>query len=490
MYKMADQWRIAKTPTGRNVFSSWVDKSTKTVPFINSPGQQNDLLPDNVETVFSPFSISLSNWADTLKTETKFMPIPPPWATDTAHPWQAITRIAPAPFPEEPPPATDSDAVPPEPMDDTTPKELVTSEPPPPNYILVDDKTTLAPNNDRPRDTASEKKARVEQEPTTSLIEAGLPRPAPRQHIYAQLVKRDFGTGTQWLLDETTLPVLPTLQLMDLHHHAPVDASQMDQTTLEVMTEESGQEEVPLLSMLLSEPEPKISEPVEPLPEATTERSNQNEPQQETTTERSDQNEPLPTLVANQAQPALVNPWSEASLPEMASPPIKPTLLEETLTCTPAPRVESIQAVLEETPLEPQPIAEPLLVAMEIQPALEVATTDGEQPIFYPVPVENLFPGVANVLADAVEAIVRPVWSLAAPAPTPLHELQYMSARMGGVVRTSGWNVINGFGAILSGTLTMVTGITGCVTRSVTCVVRPLTTSNQTKPTMRQLATH
>ncbi|MEO5334802.1 MAG: hypothetical protein H7839_22545, partial [Magnetococcus sp. YQC-5] len=103
MHKEADHWRVPKTTTGRNVFSSWLDKTTKKTP-LPLPTRQDlierpttgETFHDKADTVFSPAPLlPVSNWAETL-TETRFLPAPTPSMNpfESAPTWKNTTRIA------------------------------------------------------------------------------------------------------------------------------------------------------------------------------------------------------------------------------------------------------------------------------------------------------------------------------------------------------------------------------------------------------------
>ncbi|MEO5332663.1 MAG: hypothetical protein H7839_11625, partial [Magnetococcus sp. YQC-5] len=368
-----------------------------------------------------------------------------------------------------------------------------------------------------------------------------LPRLTARQRVYEDLVRRSFGTGVQWVLGETTFPALPAPQLIALELPTETTSASSPSTTPLETTQEETLTEQPVSSQeAITESiqsEPVFAPATEPLeePAAPVQTSEENpEPKAEPTSVAQAESIPDETTVPEtntgitdtgiiestaarepqQHDTTTSNPWLPPSLPPQVAPHDEPTtVLEHPVICEEANKLDPPVIGEEDTTPDPVPAPSPSLATemqtppihtmeppdvtmMQTTPHSTVQTVI-EPPLFYPVPVEDLLSGMANAMTDVVEAVVNSAWSVAVPDPAPLHESNVMAARMRGLLRASTWNVVSGVGTILSGTLTMVTGIAGCLTRSVTCVGQPWSDHKTSviqpgthNSSIRQFATH
>ncbi|MBF0126541.1 MAG: hypothetical protein HQM02_04935, partial [Magnetococcales bacterium] len=193
MHNDTDHWRIAKTTTGRNIFSSWFDQSTRSTPRIEQPAR--DTPHDNVQLVFSPPALTVT-------------------------PWEAT------PTNDDAPPAT-LPAVIPEPESALEPESATPVAERAP--ILVEDAPVATYSTPAPA-VVDDPPAALEPPIVTEVVRTAvstdnpLPKPPARRQVFADLVRRSFGTGEQWLLGESTFPALAPPQVIELPAPAVEDA--------------------------------------------------------------------------------------------------------------------------------------------------------------------------------------------------------------------------------------------------------------------------
>ncbi|MBF0437857.1 MAG: hypothetical protein HQL93_01925 [Magnetococcales bacterium] len=404
MLKKADPWRVTNSTTRRNVSSSWFDNSA---------------------TVFAPLSLPPMNWS-----ETGFLTEILPSSDDRPHPWTTLDRITPAPLPEKTTRLVD------DPIQEANPDPEPEPEPEPPAMDLP--AITEEKVEDEIEAKVEEKLPAVIAPEDLSPVMNTASRPAARQRVYADLVKRAFGTDQPWLLGEETFPALPAPEINTLDEPTP---DLPEEITLE--PDPIPEETAPILQEPVVDQEPISTEP----------------PQEE---------RPAPIRI----NPFIIN--EEIGTPEpLEPPPLETPTIEEPIPMDFSPLADEI--LPESLPLEEAVVTKSVESPM---PQEETAVQ-----IYQSIPVENLLPGVINMLADAVEVILHPVWSVAAPDPTPMKETAQMTNRMGALVRASARNVVTGVGDIVIGTLTIVTGLAGCITRVTPCVARPSTNPGSIKIT-------
>ncbi|MBF0340675.1 MAG: hypothetical protein HQL95_06875 [Magnetococcales bacterium] len=153
MLNAADRWRIAKSQSGQNVFSTWID-----TPADETPQEPRNSLP----------APTPENWVASLQGHTRFRPHGAIQSGDPASPWRELTLV-----------------------DSPSLEELVTA-------------------------TTEEEMVDLTETPSDSLSVLDLPKEADaslslcipsRQMIYTDLVSRAFGHTTPWTTREA--PRLP-----------------------------------------------------------------------------------------------------------------------------------------------------------------------------------------------------------------------------------------------------------------------------------------